>query len=214
MYKVFFQDRTVFFGDDFSRAFARNKGLFYRYINLHELHELIDAFFLLKEIRNLYIFHDDMLELLEEFKSCFHPVDAGGGLVFNPRGEFLVIRRNDTWDLPKGKLEPGEDFETAALREVEEETGLKDLELVHPLMSTHHTYQLGKDRILKKTKWFEMFYGGQDLPVLQAERRHHGFQMGPAGSHRFHPEKHLPEHSGCYVHPGNPLILRFHPGIA
>ena len=93
MYKVFFQDRTVFFGDDFSRAFVRNKGLFYRYINNRELHELIDAFFLLKEIQNLYIFHEDMLEVVEEFKSCFTLLEAGGGLVFNEMGEFLTIRR-------------------------------------------------------------------------------------------------------------------------
>jgi 8-oxo-dGTP pyrophosphatase MutT (NUDIX family) len=168
MYKVFFKDRTVYFGDDFSRAFGKNKGLFYRYNNIQELNELVDVFFALKQINNLYIFHTDMLSLIEEFKSCFRFVEAGGGLVFNSKGEFLVIMRRGVWDLPKGKLEPGEDFETAALREVTEETGLKGLEIGQPIISTYHTYQLADDRILKKTRWFEMSYRGRAKPRLQS----------------------------------------------
>ena len=54
---------------------------------------------------------------------------AAGGLVWRTgrrEARLAVIHRpkRDDWSLPKGKLEPGEDFTTAALREVEEETGL------------------------------------------------------------------------------------------
>lgn len=169
MYKVFFNDRTVFFGDDFSRAFVKHKGLFYKYDNFHELNELVGLFDSLNQITNLYIFHEDILMLFEEFKACFKVIEAGGGVVLNDRGEFLVIRRNGIWDLPKGKLDKGEDFQMAALREVEEETGLHGLHLVDPLMSTYHTYTLKRERVLKKTKWFEMLYRGSVEPVLQAE---------------------------------------------
>lgn len=169
MYKVFFNDRTVYFGDNFSKAFMKHKGLFYKYNGFQELNELVGMFDSLNQISNLYIFHEDMLELFEEFKACFKVIEAGGGLVFNTRGEFLVIHRNGTWDLPKGKLEKGEDFQMAALREVEEETGLQELQLVDPLMSSYHTYTLKRKRVLKKTKWFEMQYGGSAEPVLQAE---------------------------------------------
>lgn len=169
MYKVFFNDRTVYFGDNFSKAFIKHKGLFYKYNGFQELNELVGMFDSLNQISNLYIFHEDMLELFEEFKACFKVIEAGGGLVFNTRGEFLVIHRNGTWDLPKGKLEKGEDFQKAALREVEEETGLQELQLVDPLMSSYHTYTLKQKRVLKKTKWFEMQYGGGAEPVLQAE---------------------------------------------
>jgi len=169
MYKVFFNDRTVYFGDDFSRAFEKNKGLFYRYNNILELDELLKAFGSLNQIENLYIFHEDMLMVIEEFKACFNYLEAGGGLVFNSEGDFLAIKRNGVWDLPKGKLEKGEDFETAALREVEEETGLQGLELIHPIISTYHTYPLKDELALKKTKWFEMLYTGTEVPVLQAE---------------------------------------------
>lgn len=169
MYKVFFNDRTVYFGDDFSRAFVKHKGLFYKYNNFHELNELVGMFELLNKIDHLYIFHEDMIMLFEEFKACFKLIEAGGGVVMNEQGEFLTIFRNGTWDLPKGKLEKGEDFPTAAMREVEEETGLQGLQLVDPLTSTYHTYRLKKKSILKKTKWFEMLYMGDSTPVLQEE---------------------------------------------
>lgn len=169
MYKVFFNDRTVYFGDDFTRAFTKHKGLFYKYNNIHELRELVEVFQALTQINNLYILHEDIVMLFEEFKACFTVIEAAGGLVFNEQGEFLTIFRNGVWDLPKGKLEEGEDFASAASREVEEETGLRGLQLVHPLMSTYHTYTLKKDtRILKKTRWFEMKFSGSGKPVLQS----------------------------------------------
>ncbi len=169
MYKVFFNHRTVFFGDDFSRAFTKHSGLFYKYNNFHELNELVGMFGALNQINNLYILHDDIVLLFEEFKACFRNIEAGGGVVFNEQGEFLMIYRNGIWDLPKGKLEKGEDFQMAALREVEEETGLHEIQLVQPLMSTYHTYKLKKKMVLKKTKWFEMRYRGSEAPLLQAE---------------------------------------------
>lgn len=160
MYKVFFKDRTVYFGDDFSRVFERNTGLFYKYNNLQELTELVHAFYFLEKIDKLFIFHDDIITLFEEFKACFRYVDAAGGVVLNDAGEFLIMKRDGIWDLPKGKLESGETPEKAALREVEEETGLKGLKITHPILSTFHTYQLTEDMLLKKTKWYEMVYEG------------------------------------------------------
>ena len=84
-------------------------------------------------------------------------------------GKFLVMKRNGVWDLPKGKLDDDETTEEAALREVEEETGLSGLEIVKPILSTFHTYQITSDMNLKKTKWFEMKYTGNGEPVPQKE---------------------------------------------
>ena len=187
MYKVFFNDRTVYFSDDFSRTVEKSKGLFYKFNNGPELQEVIDLFLSLKHIRKLYLSHKDLTSLVQEFKSCFTLIDAGGGLVFNPKGEFLAIKRNGIWDLPKGKLEKGEDFEMAALREVEEETGLKKLVMVQPIMSTYHTYQMGGQKVLKKTRWFEMHYPGKKDPVLEEKEgitKHRWVRPGEAGFFR------------------------------
>jgi 8-oxo-dGTP pyrophosphatase MutT (NUDIX family) len=89
--------------------------------------------------------------------------------VIRPDGRFLVMKRDGIWDLPKGKLDPQESSEEAALREVQEETGLKELEIVQPILSTFHTYQITRDMNLKKTKWYEMKYTGNATPVPQAE---------------------------------------------
>ncbi len=167
MYKVFFNDRTVYFSDDFSRTVEKSNGLFYKFKTGPELHEVIDLFSSLKHIQSLHLFHKDLTGLMEEFKSYFTLIDAGGGLVFNSKGEFLAIKRNGVWDLPKGKLERGEDFKTAALREVEEETGLKKLLVVQPIISTYHTYQMSGQKVLKRTQWFEMHYSGKKEPLLE-----------------------------------------------
>lgn len=169
MYKVFFNDRTVYFGDDFSKIFEKNSGLFYHYNNIHELKELVFAFNDLTKIDKLFIFHEDILSLFEDFKNCFNYLEAGGGLVLNEAGQFLVMKRNGIWDLPKGKLETDEDFETAGIREVTEETGLTSLKIVKPVLSTFHTYSERNSISLKKTKWFEMLYSGDEVPVPQTE---------------------------------------------
>ena len=185
MYKVFFNDRTVYFGDDFTRAFVKHKGLFYKYSSYLELSELVGLFAALNQINNLYILHDDIVSVFEEFKACFTNIEAGGGLVLNNSGQFLVIQRNGVWDLPKGKLEKGEDFKSAALREVEEETGLQGLELKEPLISTYHTYVLKGEWVLKKTKWFEMHYPGKKKPVLQSKEGITGYRWATPGDTGF-----------------------------
>jgi 8-oxo-dGTP pyrophosphatase MutT (NUDIX family) len=169
MYKVFFNDRVVTLQDVLPKSFANTKGLFYIYGTPGELRELLEAFHQMEQTERLSLFHDNMRELEAAFRSCFTPVDAGGGLVFNKKGEFLIIKRRGFWDLPKGKLKTGEDFETAALREVEEETGLQELVTVQPLISTYHTYRMSDQLILKKTAWFEMHYPGSAEPVLEAK---------------------------------------------
>ena len=103
-----------------------------------------------------------------DFRSLFRYVEAAGGLVFNPRGEALFIFRRGKWDLPKGKLEPGETPVQAAVREVREETGLQILKPVKELPSTYHTYREKGQRVLKRTYWFIMDTPDTEL-IPQAE---------------------------------------------
>ena len=143
--------------------------VFEAYQNQPELRELLENFASKEQVQEMIIYHPDLAELSHAFSTCFKGITAGGGVVLNEKGEFLAIKRNGIWDLPKGKMEKGEDFETAALREVEEECGLTGLEAVGLLLSTFHTYPLKDGMILKETQWFEMRWSGSGKPVLQSE---------------------------------------------
>src|SRR4051812_48020306 len=74
--------------------------------------------------------HADLEALKKAIWKKFTIIRAAGGLVVNDGGEMLFIFRRGKWDLPKGKLEEGEDLEECAVREVEEETGLKNVKLL------------------------------------------------------------------------------------
>lgn len=167
MYKVFFNDRTVILTDDFRKNFQHRYGLFYKFRNQEDLEELIDFYSKLTRIKTLFVFHYDVEELQEAFRACFTIIDAAGGVVKNEKGEYLFIYRRGKWDLPKGKLDEGENYQQAALREVCEETGLADVKLSKPLMSTYHTYPFKETLALKKTYWFEMTYKGNGQAIPQ-----------------------------------------------
>ena len=95
-------------------------------------------------------------------------IHAGGGIVSDENDEILMIFRYGCWDFPKGKVEDGEDWETAAVREVREETGLHDITLLHSLPNTYHTYAMHGTPILKITHWYAMYAPAQSL-VPQTE---------------------------------------------
>jgi ADP-ribose pyrophosphatase YjhB (NUDIX family) len=92
----------------------------------------------------------------KEFTKNFKKIKAGGGVVKNESGEILFIYRLGKWDLPKGKFNPKETPEQAAIREVKEETGIKKLKVTKSLPSTYHIYERKNKQILKQTWWFEM----------------------------------------------------------
>lgn len=93
----------------------------------------------------------------QSFKKAFKIIKAGGGLVRNLQGEYLLIFRRGQWDLPKGKLELGESIESCALREVREETGVAGLTILKKLPKTYHLYTDSNGKIiLKECYWFEM----------------------------------------------------------
>jgi 8-oxo-dGTP pyrophosphatase MutT (NUDIX family) len=102
------------------------------------------------------LLHGDFEKLRKAFFKHFILVQAGGGAVLNEKKQVLLIFRLGKWDLPKGKLDKGEDLAACALREVEEETGLSNVTLDKAMGCTYHTYdQFGK-HILKETHWYRM----------------------------------------------------------
>jgi len=109
-------------------------------------------------------YHPDFEELKKTFQKKFILIQAAGGLVKNEENKILMIFRRGKWDLPKGKLDKGEKLENCAIREVEEETGLKNVNLHFPLTVTYHTYYEGTKYIMKESHWFAMLVtNGQKL---------------------------------------------------
>lgn len=123
---------------------------------IHEMHQE-------KVHAGIYLHHD--LEALKNaFWKKFTLVQAAGGLVTNDEGKLLFILRRGKWDLPKGKLDPGETPEQGAVREVSEETGLQQLSLQHHLVNTYHTYDDSGHHLLKETHWYLLHAAG-DQPT-------------------------------------------------
>lgn len=81
---------------------------------------------------------------------------AAGGLVQNSKSEYLFIFRKGKWDLPKGKLDEGEEIRDAAVREVMEECGLPEVTIIRPIVITYHNYKIKNEKVLKETHWFLM----------------------------------------------------------
>ena len=129
----------------------------------------------------------DDRKVVDEFISCFTIVPAAGGIVKNEKGEILFIFRRGKWDLPKGKIEGqgrrdegrGKKSEqriansewliAEAIREVKEETGLMEVEVIRKLQSTYHIYFEKGKQVLKETYWFEMVASGGQKLVPQTE---------------------------------------------
>ena len=107
----------------------------------------------LSEVR---LIHKNPDKVLKKFLKKLPNVIAGGGKVFNDNGEILFIYRNDKWDLPKGKAERKETIEETSIREVEEETGVKGLEIKKLLDTTYHIFKRNGRYKIKITYWFEM----------------------------------------------------------
>ena len=91
-------------------------------------------------------------------------IESAGGLVRNRSHHVLLMFKRGKWDMPKGRIEPGQSKETAAIREVEEETGLdpNKLSIKGKLVSTFHTTTHGGVKYLKKTLWYLMEYDSED----------------------------------------------------
>ena len=120
---------------------------------------------------DLVILHSEHYkQMKQDFNNLFQIEEAAGGIVINEIGEVLAIFRRGLWDLPKGKLEAGEKKKEAALREVMEETGVKNLKLSDYSKTTYHVFKrkVGT-RVLKKVKWYEMKAKKQALTPQKEE---------------------------------------------
>ena len=151
MYKVFVKDALLILTSDLSDT----KNQDYFMLNGNAIQTAIDAL-ATKKLKLAYIYHPNHEEILKKFTKKIPLQVAAGGVVTNKKGKVLFIFRNDKWDLPKGKLDKGETLEEAALREVEEETGVKGLKLENHLKTTYHIFKSSGTYKLKEVHWYAM----------------------------------------------------------
>lgn len=160
MYKVFVNDIPIILSTE------KNIGKQYKAIplKLAKFKKLI-AQINSGELTYVNLYHKNPEKLEQFLRKKLKVVEAGGGMVFNDKREILFIYRNKKWDLPKGKVEKGETYEEAALRETIEETGVKDLVIKRFLTKTYHVFKRNEKYRLKVTYWYEM-YSEYDGPLI------------------------------------------------
>ena len=136
-------------------------------ININNLSE-VSKYNKVNKFRFNYTTTDPLKSIQSWYSDCKF-VEASGGIVIRNK-KYLWIYRNGIWDLPKGKLEYLEDYETAALREVKEECGLDSSPIIEKLIYiSFHTYIENSKKIIKRTHWYEMIYSGSINVFPQAE---------------------------------------------
>lgn len=164
MYKVFVNDKPLFLTNEIQKETDFQLFL----LDSIDIKELIVKIYKNK-INKAFLYHPNEKEMMKKLKSKIPVEKAGGGLVYNDKGEVLFIFRNKKWDLPKGGNEKGETIEETAVREVEEETGIGELMIVKKLAKTYHVFKRNGRYKLKITHWFEMKTNYKGDFKLQAE---------------------------------------------
>lgn len=152
MYKVFMNDKPIFVTDSIERI--NNFEVFdFEEFNLSKVSLELEK----KEIDGVLLVSKNLQKDWKSFLKKFKVIEAAGGKVYNQNNETLFIYRFDKWDLPKGHIEKGEKKEVAAIREVEEECGIKGLRILKSLETTFHSFYNRKGVLcLKVTYWYLM----------------------------------------------------------
>ncbi|MBQ0117888.1 MAG: NUDIX domain-containing protein [Flavobacterium sp.] len=164
MYKVFVNDKPLFLTNEV----IKETDFQFFLLESIEVENLIVKMFQNK-VQKAFLYHPDEKVLLKLFKEKIPVAKAAGGIVYNKNGEILFILRHGKWDLPKGGIEKKEKKKAAAIREVEEETGVTGMKITAKLQKTYHVFKRNGVYKLKLTNWYEMHTDFDGLPKGQIE---------------------------------------------
>ena len=153
MYKVFFNQKPIVLTTEIISTKVDSPLFYVKFTNKKFIAQVLKS----KKVKMLYLYHSKEEKLWYYFLGMFKLVEAAGGLVKNSKtNHFLFIFRNKKWDLPKGRINKNEEVTNAAIREVEEETGVENLSIIKPLNTTYHIFKKNRKYRLKKTFWYSM----------------------------------------------------------
>ena len=153
MYKVFFNQKPIVLTTSLILPSEDSPFFYVKFTDKKFIVQVLKS----KKIKMLYLYHSKEEKLWHYFLGMFKLIEASGGLVKNIKtNHFLFIFRNKKWDLPKGRINKNEEVKTAAIREVEEETGVQNLSIIKPLNTTYHIFKKNRKYRLKKTFWYLM----------------------------------------------------------
>ena len=166
MYKVFFNQKPIILTTTFQEQTPESPLFFLKFTNKKNIVEALRS----KKVKQLYLYHAKEEKMWALFYEIFKVIEAAGGIVRQrSSGKYLFIYRNDKWDLPKGRIEEDEAVRTAAMREVEEETGVVDLAITAALPTTLHLFHRNGKYRLKKTYWYAMETDFDEALIPQEE---------------------------------------------
>ena len=148
MHKIYIEKRCIIICNTDDPALCDPNAIQFSIGRREDIGTLIDMFENSPSLQRIYIPSDD--------------IEDTYSLVRNRRGDFLLISRNGLWDLPKGHQDPGEEISTTALREVQEETGIQDIQLFDLICVTDHCYKRNGIWHLKHTWWYDML---DNMPI-------------------------------------------------
>ncbi len=158
MKKIYFDKRAIIICRPEEATLTDPNAIEFHFSENESIANLVEMFEQNGMIEKVYIPSNDPEACYKVVCGQFKEVNAAGGLVSNRRGDYLLIRRDGLWDLPKGHQEKGEDIAVTALREVQEETGVDNLELGELICITDHCYKRNGICHLKHTWWYQMNY--------------------------------------------------------
>lgn len=166
-YKLYINDTTIYVCQNPAQIVSaeglENEFLYISYEGAEDIAKLLKIAFNEKNKSDIILYGPKVEKIFNKVIAEFQYIEAAGGIVKNAENKVLLIHRRGFWDLPKGKKDKGETLEQAAIREVQEETGVTNLTIQSKVylkgydnLATYHSYIYKGKNAMKVSHWYMM----------------------------------------------------------